>query len=130
MGSPGRSPFGRYLLLEAPGWVLAAVVLGVFVWMQELSLRTAGFFFALWVAKDFALYPLVRRAYEEGNPSGTDGLVGALGTAKERLDPEGYVRVGSELWRAVVERDAGPVEAGAAVRVLEVRELTLHVEPA
>ncbi len=36
----------------------------------------------------------------------------------------------AELWRAVVPRDAAPVEAGAAVRVLEVRELTLHVEAA
>ena len=124
------SPFKRYVLLEAPGWALAGTILGFFVWSGDLSRHLAGLLLALWVGKDFLLYPMLRAAYEEGNPSGTDGLVGALGTARERLDPEGYVRVGAELWRAVVPRDRAPVEAGAAVRVLEVRELTLHVEPA
>jgi membrane protein implicated in regulation of membrane protease activity len=38
--------------------------------------------------------------------------------------------VGAELWRAVVARERAPVEEGATVRVVEVRELTLHVEPA
>jgi membrane-bound ClpP family serine protease len=46
------------------------------------------------------------------------------------LAPEqtGYVRVGAELWRAQLcggER----VAKGAAVRVTEVRDLTLQVEP-
>jgi membrane-bound ClpP family serine protease len=118
------------VLLEAPGWALAGVILGFFVWRGDLSRHLASLLLALWVGKDFLLYPMLRIAYEEGNPSGTDGLVGALGTARERLDPEGYVRVGSELWRAVVPRDRAPVEAGSPVRVLEVRDLTLHVEPA
>ncbi len=126
----GRSPFKKYLLLEAPGWALAAVILGFFFWNGDLSLRTAAMLFALWVGKDFALYPMLRIAYEDSSPGGTESLIGALGTARERLDPEGYVRVGSELWRAVVARDVAPVEEGAAVRVLEVRDLTLRVEPA
>lgn len=125
-----RSSFRKYVLLEAPGWALAAAILGLFVYQGNLSLALAGLLLGLWVGKDFVLYPVLRVAYEDGNPGGTDGLVGALGTARERLDPEGYVRVGSELWRAVVARDRAPVEAGAAVRVLEVRELTLRVEPA
>ena len=128
--SQARSPFLKYVLLELPGWVIAGVILGFFVWREDLSTQVAALLFSLWVAKDFALYPLVRRAYEDGNPSGTDGLVGALGTAKERLDPEGYVRVGSESWRAVLPRDAAPVEAGGTVRVLDVRDLTLFVEAA
>jgi membrane protein implicated in regulation of membrane protease activity len=126
----GRSPFAKYLMLEAPGWVLAAIVLGFFANRGDLAPATAGLLLAIFVLKDFVLYPVLRVAYEEGNPSGTEGLVGALGTAQKRLDPEGYVRVGSELWRAVVARDLAPIEAGTPVRVLEVRELTLHVEPA
>lgn len=125
-----RSPFVTYLMLEAPGWALAAVLLGFFVYREDLTPRVAGLLFSLWVVKDFVLYPALRIAYEEGSPGGTDGLVGALGTARERLDPEGYVRVGSELWRAVLAREAAPVEAGASVRVLAVRDLTLHVEAA
>lgn len=125
-----RSPFATYMMLEAPGWVLAGVVLGFFVQTEDLTLRVAVLLFALWVIKDFVLYPILRVAYVESSPDGTEGLVGALGTARERLDPEGYVRVGSELWRAVLTRDAAPVEAGASVRVLAVRNLTLQVEPA
>lgn len=126
----GRSPFLKYVLLELPGWALAAGLLGFFVWRESLSLPVAALLFALWVGKDFALYPLLRSAYEDGRPDGAGGLVGALGTARERLDPEGYVRVGSELWRAVVSREQAPVEAGAPVRVLEVHDLTLRVERA
>lgn len=124
------SPFRKYLLLESPGWVLAGVVLGLFWWIGDLSTRLAALLFALWVGKDFALYPVLRIAYEDADPGATDALIGALGTARERLDPEGYVRVGAELWRAVVSRELAPVEAGARVRVLAVRGLTLHVEPA
>jgi len=128
--APARSPLLKYVALEAPGWALAGCVLAFFVWREDLSRPLALLLLALWVAKDFALYPLLRSAYEDGRPDGAGGLVGALGTARERLDPEGYVRVGSELWRAVVARGQAPVEAGSAVRVLEVRNLTLTVERA
>lgn len=127
---PARSAFAKYMMLEAPGWALAAVVLGFFLWNGNLSLAVAALLLALWIGKDFALWPILRIGYEDSHAGGTEGLVGALGTVRERLDPEGYVRVGSELWRAVVSRDAAPLEAGTAVRVLEVRELTLRVEPA
>lgn len=127
---PAPSPFLKYVLLEAPGWAVAAGVLGFFAWHGDLSRPLAALLFALWVAKDFALYPILRVAYEDGPRDGTHGLVGALGTAKDRLDPEGYVRVGSELWRAVTVRGCDAIEAGAAVRVVEVRDLTLRVEPA
>jgi membrane-bound serine protease (ClpP class) len=120
----------KYVALEAPGWVLAGGVLAYFEWRGDLSRLLALLLFALWVLKDFALYPLLRSAYEDGRPDGAGNLLGALGTVREPLDPEGYVRVGSELWRAVVTRDQAPVEAGAPVRVLEVRDLTLRVERA
>jgi membrane protein implicated in regulation of membrane protease activity len=128
-GRAGTSTFARYLMLEAPGWVLAAIVLTFFARRGHLSSTTAAVLLAIFVIKDFVLYPLVRVAYEKGNPAATGALVGALGTAQKRLDPEGYVRVGAELWRAVVARERAPIEVGAAVRVLAVRGLTLHVEP-
>ena len=123
-------PFAKYLLLELPGWAIGSVVLALLAKTDSLSWRIAGLLLALWVAKDFALYPVLRIAYEHGTPDGTGSLIGALGVAREPLDPEGYVAVGSELWRARVTADAAPVETGAKVRVLEVRNLLLLVEQA
>ena len=125
-----RRAFRKYFLLELPGWVLAGSLLTALVMWGSISRPVALGLFAVWVAKDFALYPLLRTAYEDSSRDGTHTLIGALGTAKDRLDPQGYVRVGSELWHARVERDAPPIEAGEKVRVREVEQLTLWVEPA
>jgi membrane-bound ClpP family serine protease len=131
MSAGQRSTFARYLLFEIPGWIVAALVLGLLVHFGELSLRTAAILLAVFVLKDFALYPVLRVGYLPSPPDGASSLVGALGTARDRLDPVGWVRVGSELWRAEVVREQAPVEAGARVRVIAVgRELTLRVERA
>ena len=123
-----RSTFARYLLFETPGWIIAAVVLALLVHVGELGARTAWILLALFVGKDFALYPVLRVGYQPSAPDGSGSLIGALGTARERLDPEGWVRVGAELWRAELAHGHAPVEAGAAVRVVAVDALTLHVE--
>lgn len=125
-----RSTFARYLLFESPGWVLAAVALALLVYVGELSARTAWILLGVFVAKDFALYPVLRVGYQPSAPDGSGSLIGALGTARERLDPEGWVRVGAELWRAEVSQGHAPIEAGAPVRVVAVRALTLQVEAA
>jgi membrane protein implicated in regulation of membrane protease activity len=122
--------FAKYMLLELPGWVIAAGVLSLGIRYWELSPRLALLLFGLWVIKDFALYPVLRIAYEDGSPNATEAMVGALGTARERLDPSGYVRVGSELWRAELIAGIGVVERGESVRVRAVRGLTLEVERA
>jgi membrane-bound serine protease (ClpP class) len=59
---------------------------------------------------------------------GAEGLVSAMGVARERLAPEGLVLVQGELWRAVA--DGAPVEPGEAVRVVAVNGLTLKVKKA
>jgi len=125
-----RRAFRKYFLLELPGWILAGSVLSALVYFEGLSRPVALGLLGLWIAKDFALFPLLRSAYEESSRDGTHTLIGALGTAKDRLDPEGYVRVGSELWHARIDRGAAPVEPGSKVRVREVKQLTLWVEAA
>ena len=57
--------------------------------------------------------------------SGRESILGALGTAKERLDPAGTVFVHGTLWSA---RSPTPIEAGATVRVVGVDGLRLTVE--
>jgi membrane protein implicated in regulation of membrane protease activity len=118
----------RYWLFQLPGALVVTGLLVLLVHWWDLSPRLAAAFLAIWVLKDLALYPFVRKAYEPRSGGGADALVGALATARDRLDPEGYVRVGHELWRARVR--GGPVEQGRSVRVVEVRGLTLLVEDA
>ena len=124
--------FARYLVLQIPGLFIAAVTLVMLVRWTELTPMLAGLLFVLWVIKDLAMYPVTRIAYEpQGGGQGADALLGALCVAQEDLAPEqtGYVRVGAELWRAQL-CGGESVARGAALRVTEVRDLTLQVEPA
>jgi membrane-bound serine protease (ClpP class) len=66
------------------------------------------------------------RALQRRPSLGSEGLVGAMGVARERLAPEGLVLVQGELWRALAQ--GAPVEVGEAVRVLDVNGLTLKVQ--
>ncbi len=126
-----RKVFLRYLGFEAPSWVLLAAVLGVLMAVWDLSLGLAALVLALWIVKDLALFPILRIAYEPaGGSGGAENLIGALGIVSADLDPEGWVQIGSERWRARVARDQAPVHAGIQVRVTAVEGLLLRVEPA
>jgi membrane protein implicated in regulation of membrane protease activity len=123
--------FARYLLFQLPGCVAAAAVLMGLVHWELVSPTIAYVLFVIWVVGEIALFPVLRIGYEPGGRSaGAEALVDTLGVAQEDLDPEGYVRVGAERWRAVVASGCAPVAAGTEVRVREVRQLTLVVEPA
>ncbi len=69
---------------------------------------------------------LAVKAQRRPAASGSEQLIGALGTAVTALNPEGNVRVQGELWSARAEI---PVPAGSAIRVRERSGLTLVVEP-
>jgi len=126
-----RRVFVRYLAFEAPSWVLLAAVLVVLVRVWDLELSVATLVLALWVVKDLALFPVLRIAYEPGGGSGgAENLIGALGIVSADLDPEGWVRIGAERWRARVSQGHSPVPSGAVVRVTSVEGLLLRVEPA
>jgi membrane-bound serine protease (ClpP class) len=66
------------------------------------------------------------RAQRRQVVTGAAGMVGREGRALGRLDPEGPVRVGDEIWRAVC---ASPVESGSAVEITGIDGLTLRVRP-
>jgi membrane protein implicated in regulation of membrane protease activity len=84
--------------------------------------------FAVWVLKDLALYPWVRRAYEVEANTGTQSLIGAKAIAQERLDPEGYVKLNGELWKARVHPPGDAIAPQAVVKVQAARGMTLIVE--
>ena len=122
-------PLLRYTLLQVPDVALAALV----VWALWNWLLIPGWValvgLAVWIAKDIAIYPLVRRSFSLGESEwvGVRPLIGARGVATEDLSPSGWVRVKGELWQARASEDA-PVPGGSHVRVREVRGMTLLIE--
>ncbi len=124
---PLRRVLIRYTLFQIPDLILLGLALASAVQWWELSNAVAFTLFGLWLLKDILMFPVMRVAYEQGG-SANDRLTGALGIARESLDPIGYVMVGPELWKAEVAAGAEPVSAGTKVRILELRGLTLLVE--
>ncbi|MEW6665956.1 MAG: NfeD family protein [Thermodesulfobacteriota bacterium] len=118
----------RYILLQLPG--LAAFTL--FLIVLESWIVLPGWLFwiavAAWIVKDVVLYPFVWRAYDVP-AAGDHPLVGAAGVANERLDPDGYISIRGELWKAVLSEGSPPVDRGQPVRVIAVDGLTLIVRP-
>lgn len=57
--------------------------------------------------------------------AGADGMVGAVGDAREELAPEGLVFVAGALWKAVAT--TSPIHAGSRVRVTGRQGLRLQV---
>lgn len=117
----------RYTLLQIPAIVLLVLIL---IFVQRWVVIPAWIFWGfiiLWVVKDVVLFRYTWRAYDwDGGDKNL--LIGAIGIAKERLAPSGYVKVGGELWRAEVSGGNLPIESGMNIRVKGVRGLTLLVE--
>jgi membrane-bound serine protease (ClpP class) len=59
--------------------------------------------------------------------TGMEGLLGALGRVTRELDPEGKIFIHGEIWNATTS--SGSIPEGAEVRVLQVENLKLIVEP-
>jgi membrane-bound serine protease (ClpP class) len=121
--------FRRYVSLQVPGWLLAAVAAYALEHWAGVDWRIALGLWLAYVAKDFTLYPFLRRAYETDAAAGAAALVGQTGTATEDLKPEGYIRIRGELWRAELAAGASSVRAGGRVRVISAHGLTLTVSP-
>ena len=68
------------------------------------------------------------RAQKSPIKTGAESLVGLVGTARTALEPRGQVQVGGELWSAEVVDEDAPLPAGARVRVVRVRGLSLIVK--
>jgi membrane-bound serine protease (ClpP class) len=57
--------------------------------------------------------------------TGVEGLIGEIGTVKQKLDPAGRVFVHGELWNAV---SLEPIEEGVSIKVTAVEGIVLQVE--
>jgi membrane-bound serine protease (ClpP class) len=117
-----------YGLLTVGG--IAAIILGAMMLVDSnvpalrvpLSTLLPGV--AVLVAWTLLLVRLVVQAQRRRPVTGSAGMVDAVAVADTDLDPEGWVKVMGERWKAVAE---GRVAAGERVRVLDVQGLTLTV---
>lgn len=117
----------RYALFQLPHIVVFAVILFLLRFWVSIPLWLVIALIAAWIATGVIIYPFVRRSYSPGVNEGPQDLLGRVGTAKERLNPSGYILLGDQLWRAEIIRGAEPIEEGEKVEVREVRGLILVV---
>lgn len=124
-----RSTLVRYTLYQIPEWVLA-VVAAILLYRWGVLPGWAGALLVAGVmAKDAALYPLLRTAYENDTTTAIERLVGLRGVAVEPLAPHGYVRVRGELWRSEATAAGREIRRGHPVTVHAVKGTTLLVRP-
>ena len=121
------STLARYWLLQIPGWVLLILVLGLAHNRFDLPVWVGGTILLLWVAKDAILYPILKPGYETRVKTGSERLVGLVGVAKQDLEPEGYVLVYGEFWKAVADPPDTPIPSGSDVRVTAAHGMLLTV---
>ncbi len=72
-----------------------------------------------------ALYPFLRNAYANNDSLPIERLIGSRGRATETLSPSGYIRIGTELWRA--EADIEKIERDATVEVIGAKGMVLCI---
>jgi membrane-bound ClpP family serine protease len=118
-----------YGILQLPSLALIILILILVRRWIDLPEWLIWCLVAIWVAKEAIMFPSVWRVYKQRVRGGAASYVGARGTAEERLDPTGYVRVHEELWWARVSAGVRPVEPGETVRIRRIDGLTLLVEP-
>ncbi len=121
--------FQRYMLFQVPGLLIDIAVLAALIEWWNLPLWAAVAIFALLVVKDFVLYPFLKAGYETKERSGIEKLIGERGVVKQRLDPEGYVLVNGELWKARPMQPGRAIDPGTRARVAAAEGMVLLVEP-
>lgn len=81
------------------------------------TLTTAAFF--------FFTVGMVVKGQRLPAATGAEGMIGETGQALTDIAPQGRVRVHGEIWKA---NSVQPIEAGAQVRVVAIKDLELMVE--
>lgn len=119
--------FARYLIFQVPAWGIALVV----AWGLDASATLPRFWIGLglgaFVILDLLIYPFVRSAYEHRPHDAGQGLVGRTARVVVTLDPNGWVQLGSERWRAQRDAEGPAIEVGTTVCVSELRGQVLLV---
>ncbi len=120
----------RYALFQIPSIILLSISLFLLHRWVGLSRSIAWTILGLWIAKDIAFFPFLRRSFDTDRAGEMNSMVGEEGTVTDRLAPSGRMLVRGELWQAELLDHTLAAESGESVSVLDVRGLTLIVEPA
>ncbi len=118
----------RYILFQIPGLIIIVVLLIMSYHWAALPSWLMWILLGIWLVKDIFLYPYLWKVYDPDTPTENNSMVGLTGMAMERLDPEGYVEVRGEAWKAKTEGTSGIIEKGGKVKVLAEHGLTLVVK--
>jgi len=128
-GEITRAIVQRYILFQIPALVIAVCVLYFVHSFFELPFFVVWGGMLLWMAKDAVMFPLVWKSYDADSGKAVHSMTGKRGIAKGRLDPEGYVSVGIELWKAETSLGCPAIEKGKTVTVTGMKGLRLIVVP-
>jgi membrane-bound serine protease (ClpP class) len=113
---------GSAMLYTLPGSLTPALI-GVLVSpLVVVGVVLSGLAFGVLITR------LARRIHQMPPMFSLEQLIGARGVSRTRLEPDGVVHVGGQLWSARVR--GRPLERGEAVRVLARHGLVLEVESA
>ena len=126
---PSARVVGKYTLFQIPGLLLLAAALAIFDHWLPIPVWVWFAVLGGWVIKDALIFPFVWRSFDDAQRGHSYSPVGLIGVALEPLAPAGRIRVRGERWRAELADGAGPIPAGASVRVTASRGLILLVEP-
>lgn len=113
MGGLVSLALGSIMLFESP---IPALRASLSVIIPTVMVTAAFFIFAMSMAI---------RAQMAKPATGSEGLIGEIGVARTRLDPEGKVFVHGEFWNAYSD---GTIEEGEKIRVLRTDGLKLKVK--
>lgn len=119
--------FWRYWLLQVPAWGVIVALAAIGHRYFGLSLSWGASILILWIVKDWAIYPMLKKHYQFRSEDPVTALVGQGAVAQEELRPRGYVRLRGELWLAELAGNSAAVGPGDDVIVEAIDGLTLRV---
>lgn len=118
----------RYFLIQVVSFIVFVLILFLIHYWVAYPFWVDTVLVIAWVVKDVLLFPFTWRAYDWEHNRPHSGLVGFIGDTREGLDPEGYIMVRGELWKACSMREGDVIETGTPVIVRDIKGLTLIVE--
>ena len=123
---PDKSVVMRYTACQLPGLIIVVLLLLLLRQWLGLSLTTLAALVAAWVLKDVVMFFYAWSAYDRRDRPIAGKLIGETGVAVDDIDPDGYVRIGGELWQARSRR--APIGKGEPIRVIASEGIRLIVE--